>query len=262
MDQFEQKIQRLDTSLFEHILSQSTEEDKQSLLALQAVVRASHPDYVYLEIGSYKGGSLQPYVADPQCARIISIDPRPLTLPDARGVEKYPENSTAQMLQLLAHVPGANIQKILSLEASTETLTPAAIPAAPDFCFIDGEHTNEAALRDARFCLSVVKPGGVIAFHDANLVYEALATWLKELAQSQRAFRPYILPDSVFVIELGAERFWEQEPVRTRLAQNYKAYLAGMLANDWYRYAYHMPTYRFLRRLRRFFFPCRDHGAG
>jgi hypothetical protein len=251
MDDFQQKLKRLDVGLFKHVLSQSTEEDRRSLLALQSAVREEHSEFVYLEIGSYQGGSLQPFVVDPRCKRILSIDPRPYTLPDSRGTEKYPDNSTARMLQWLGQIPGADLAKIQTFEEGTDTLKPEAISVTPDLCFIDGEHTDAAALRDARFCLSVAKPDGCIAFHDANLIYGALDQFLKELQQAGRAFRPYVLPDSLFAIDLGAARYGEVEPVSGRRAENYKAYLAGMLANDWYRYAYHLPVYRFLRKIRR-----------
>jgi hypothetical protein len=99
----------------------------------------------------------------------------------------------------------------------------------------------------------VVEPDGCIAFHDANLVYGALDTFIKELNQSGRPFRPYVLPETIFVIDLGAANYGDVEPVRSRRAANYRAYLGSMMRNDWYRYAYHLPIYRFLRRIRRLF---------
>ncbi len=253
MNDFEASIARLDLGLFRHVLSQCTDDDKRSLLALQCAVRNQSATYVYLEIGSYMGGSLQSYVVDPRCAKIVSIDPRPAQLADTRGTQAYSGNSTAAMLEGLRRIPGADPSKILSLEAGTDTLRPADLGVQPDFCFVDGEHTDEAALRDARYCLSVVRPDGCIAFHDAHLVYVGINTFVKELAESGRTFRPYVLPSSVFVIDLGQARVGDVEPVVSRRRENYKAYLAGMMDNHWYRYAYHLPIYRLLRRIRRIF---------
>jgi hypothetical protein len=253
MNQFHEQIDRLDIGLFRHVVSQSTDRDKASLLALQSVVRQSTATFVYLEIGSYRGGSLQPHVIDPKCSAIVSIDPRPDSLPDSRGKQRYPENSTAAMIEALRKVPGASVAKIKSIEAGTDSLDPSAIQTQPDYCFIDGEHTDEAALRDARFCLSVVKKDGLIAFHDANLIYGALAAFIQELQTSRVSFRASVLPDSIFAIELGHGNFFELEPLRSRIDNSYQAYLSGMLANDWYRYAYHLPIYRMLRKIRRFF---------
>ena len=45
----------------------------------------------------------------------------------------------------------------------------------------------------------------------------------------------------------------ETQPLRSRVEENYKAYLSGMAENDWYRRAYHLPVYRALRKVRRLF---------
>src|ERR1700689_676399 len=119
----DERIERLDLSLFDGGPSQTTEEDKRPLRAAQTAVRRSFPGYVYLEIGSYKGGSLQPYVVDPKCGRIISIDPRPTATPDSRGIFNYERVSTAGMLASLEQIPGADVSKIKTFESTTAGLT-------------------------------------------------------------------------------------------------------------------------------------------
>ena len=105
MSTFEQAIAALDLKLFEKIESQSTEPDKQSLLALQSAVRELRPGYRYLEIGSYLGGSIQPHLLDDKCGHIYSLDKRPLQQPDARGFDyRYLNNSTERMLENLRSV--------------------------------------------------------------------------------------------------------------------------------------------------------------
>ena len=81
MNAFAARLDTLDTSLFAHIRSQSTDDDKRTWLALQRAVRRLKGPYSYLEIGSYLGGSIQPYLVDPLCRRIYSIDRRPLERP-------------------------------------------------------------------------------------------------------------------------------------------------------------------------------------
>src|SRR5437870_2880296 len=83
------------------------------------------------------------------------IDPRLTNCPDTRGPSPYPENTTAGMLESLAKIPNADIDKVQCIEAGTEAIDPATIEPAPHLCLIDGEHTDAATLRDARFCLSV-----------------------------------------------------------------------------------------------------------
>src|SRR5205085_2760876 len=159
----QQKIDRQDISLFDFVLSQSTDNDKKSLLAVQSGLR-ERKSYVYLEIGSYRGGSLQPYLVDPKCRQVISIDPRPYSLPDERGEQlSYFENTTQAMLEALGKVPGGDLAKIKTIEQGTDTLSPTALGCQADFCFIDGEHTDPAVIRDSRFCLAAVAQDGCIA---------------------------------------------------------------------------------------------------
>ena len=81
VDQF---LKNLDTSVFEGIPSQTSDDDRKSLLALQAGVRSRRKTYTYLEIGSFLGGSLQPHLLDRSCERIYSIDKRCVVAPDDR----------------------------------------------------------------------------------------------------------------------------------------------------------------------------------
>jgi hypothetical protein len=250
MNDFEQQIASLDPGLFRHIESQSTGNDRTSLLALHLAFRQSHPSFKYLEIGSHLGGSLQALVRDPRCQSIVSIDPRPRRQPDERGEHyDYVDNSTARMLTLLRQIPGANADKILALDAGTDTLDPERVPGPPDFCFIDGEHTDVAVVRDARFCLRVIHPDGCIAFHDANIIYRGLRGVIGELQRQGMEFRGYHLPDSVFVVELGACAVHQSPPVQRMLLHNHEGYLWSLMANDEYRQTCRRPLFRALRKL-------------
>ena len=82
---FEDRLAGLDISLFSQIPSQTTDADKRSLLAAQVTTRDSPDGYVYLEIGSHLGGSIQPHLLDPKCNKIYSIDKRPSVQPNERG---------------------------------------------------------------------------------------------------------------------------------------------------------------------------------
>jgi hypothetical protein len=107
------------------------------------------------------------------------------------------------MLAYLHTVPGANLGKLRTVDASTEDLFSASFEGA-ELCFIDAEHMHDAALRDARFCRGVVGKEGAIAFHDRRLVRGAIEEFIAELDPD--TFTAYSLPDSVFVIELGSAR--------------------------------------------------------
>ena len=192
-----------DLGLFGYVKAQMSDDDRLALLAVQSALARRLGTFSYLEIGSHLGGSLQPFVADPRCRRIVSIDPRPQEQPDDRGrVYQYAGNSTARMLSLLARVPDADLEKLETIDLSTEDIAPETIER-PDLCLIDGEHTFNAALRDARFCRTVMQGSGVILFHDRDIVESAITTFLRELPGRVVA---YPMRGVVFVVELAPDR--------------------------------------------------------
>ncbi|MEO8574245.1 MAG: hypothetical protein ABI481_09775, partial [Pyrinomonadaceae bacterium] len=137
MSNFESAIAELDLNLFSKIDSQSTENDKRSFLAIQLAVRNLRPGYKYLEIGSYLGGSIQPHLLDDSCARIYSIDKRPVKQPDARGFDyTYLNNSTERMLEKLRTVASDKMDKLVTIDGDSRSIDPAEIEEKVDVCFI------------------------------------------------------------------------------------------------------------------------------
>ena len=198
------RVEALDVGLFKTINSQTKKGDRASLLALHGACAERFGTFGYLEIGSHLGGSLQAVIRDPRVTKIVSIDLRPEATPDERGKAiPYVGNSTQRMLDNLVALPGADVEKLHAIDADTRSLKANDSPIRPELCFIDGEHTVESCLADARFCRSVLADRGAIAFHDTGLIHPAIATFLAELRRDGLKPVAYPLPDVVFVIELG-----------------------------------------------------------
>jgi hypothetical protein len=84
------------------------------------------------------------------------------------------------MVDGLSRVPGADMSKLATFESTTSHMTPADLPQRPDCCFVDGEHTDEAALQDARFSAEALAGEGVIAFHDWGIVRAGIKQFIRE----------------------------------------------------------------------------------
>jgi hypothetical protein len=198
-----ERVDRFDASLFDAIDSETSLDDRTSLLALQSAMARGFSSYSYLEIGSHLGGSIQPHLLDSRCRKIYSIDPRPARQPDNRGiVYDYPENSTQRMLANLRALDG-DLSKIQCFDSDARQLDPSQIADRPHFCFIDGEHTTTAAVSDFQFCRGICHPDAVIAFHDASIIVLALKQILKQLRRQRVEFRAGKLPGEVFFIAFG-----------------------------------------------------------
>lgn len=240
-------------TLFDAVDAQSTPRDRRSLLACQQAVRTLVSPYIYLEIGSHLGGSLQPHVLDPSCAVMHSIDPRPADQPDQRGVRfAYPGNSTARMLENLERLSGDARGRIRCYRQSTPAIDPAIVVPAPHLCFIDGEHTDAAVIADFAFCRTVLAPNGLILLHDAGIVYNALASIVSALDAEGVTYRAAALPDAVFAIEFGAGGLLDGASMAEARRDGYRGYLATLQTNDHYRQFFGRWPFRVLRRLRAF----------
>jgi hypothetical protein len=201
-DAFGRRLEALDLSLFKSIHTESSDGDRKSWLAVQRSVRRP-AGYTYLEIGSHLGGSIQQHLIDPLCRRIISIDKRPLALPDDRGrIIEYEGNSTARMMDNLRRVGPDDLGKIACFDSDARDVPAAEIPEPPDFCFIDGVHVHDAVLSDFKFCLSVCAPDAAICFHDDWVVHRALGEILSSLRHSGVPFTARKLDDLTFGIFL------------------------------------------------------------
>ncbi len=204
MSDFEQRINDLDVRLFEKIDGQSLPADRRSLLAVQRAVRNALGAYTYLEIGSHLGGSLQTHYADPKCKRIYSIDKRPLSQPDERAIDyKYDGNSTERMLVNLRTAYPNVTENLVTMDDDARNIDPQRVEHAPDVCFIDGEHTNDAVYSDFRFCFAVASPNAMICFHDSNLIFAGLDKIKAHLQSESVEFGTMKLGGTVYVILLG-----------------------------------------------------------
>jgi hypothetical protein len=203
MTQFEDCLKRLDLTLFDHIHSQSHRDDKRSWLALQNATRGLGP-YTYLEIGSHLGGSIQNHLVDPKCRRIYSIDKRSVSSSDDRGQpSRYEGNSTERMLENLRAIDRTAVSKVVTFDTDVGDVSRSAIQSPPDLCFIDGEHTRPAVIRDFNFCRSVAAVSSVIYFHDAQVVYRAIADVLTMLRRQRVEHQAAMLGGATFAIAFG-----------------------------------------------------------
>jgi len=176
------RIDRLDLSLFDSIpTALAPNDDLRSLLAVHASL-AARGDFSYLDVRSFLGTRLQAFIADPRCRKVISIDP---------------DRITAHMLERLSAVPGADLTKLVTIDAATEAVDPAELTA--DICFIDGPPTNAVALQDARFCREVIRDRGLILFFDRTRVGDDIRQFLGELP----SYRAYPLAHDIFAVEIN-----------------------------------------------------------
>jgi|SRR5210317_85604 len=135
-------------------------------------------EYNYLEVGVYRGGSLPPHLVNPDCKLIMGVDLFPDLCMDERhtGINYRP--SSFELVVERTTAAGGDASKLKSFVGDIQDLP---VEERYDMCFIDAEHTNAAAFRDAYNALKHMKPNHVMAFHDTTIVYGAIDCWTEYL---------------------------------------------------------------------------------
>jgi hypothetical protein len=246
-----EKIDKLDVSLFETIHSQTSFEEKQSLLAVQRATARKHKEYVYLEIGSYLGGSIQPYIVDDRCKKIYSIDPRPVQQPDDRSpgaIVHYNKNTTERMLNMLDSLDYSDIEKMECFDLDASGVEPAKITSRAQIIFIDGQHTKSAVLSDFQFCSKVVSENGTILFHDFGYIYPAILEICNQLDKQHHTYLALKLEGSLFALFFDSDLV-HTDPYLVSLQKKYQNFWFKFHLNNWLNKYLPYPLLKLIRKL-------------
>lgn len=150
---------------------------------------------VIVEIGSFHGGSLWRWlrmVGQKTDPRVVSIDLRPDprepwydpilhgTLLDAARAQwaEWEPRGALRVFEESSHTPD------LPERVRAACRTDAGAERPVDFLFIDGDHSREGALADFRRYAPLVRPGGIVAFHDVVGLPDVRAAW-EEVAKGR-----------------------------------------------------------------------------
>jgi predicted O-methyltransferase YrrM len=129
---------------------------------LLEMVRALAPRRV-LEIGTANGGTLFLWaqVAAPD-AHLVSADMCPLGLLGRYSAFAMLCRGFARARQRIDLIFGRNSHEAATRDAITQVFGGEPV----DFLFIDGDHSYDGVRRDFELYSALVRPGGLIAFHD------------------------------------------------------------------------------------------------
>lgn len=151
----------------EDILSAVTQEECAKIAELAK-------DKVVLELGSHFGRST---VALASTARVIHAVDWHL------GDIHAGQGDTAPIL--IANLTRYRVRDKVAIHvAKFEDILPLLENAIFDFCFIDALHTKEAVAMDARSVVRLMKPKGVISFHDYGRPEFGVTEAVNEFAKS------------------------------------------------------------------------------
>jgi len=142
-----------------------------------------------VEIGSFKG--LSTIIMAKVAKRVVAIDPF-----DRCEVTRNRDTFPTFRENVYSH--GVE-DKVITIVATAEAACPLIQPHSFDLALIDGEHTYDAVMSNIRVVAPLIKPDGLLLFHDYGHVgfpgvKAAVDTW--------RLSRPFKLVHTLAAVQL------------------------------------------------------------
>ena len=138
-------------------------QNRREIVALATRVRALDPQVV-VEIGTFKGGTLFLWCQVAKPRLVVSID-----LPGGEYGGGFDQRRARLYREFLAARPGSEMALLRAdshLPATRHALLDKLAGAPIDFLYIDGDHSYDGVRADFEDYATLVRPGGLIAFHD------------------------------------------------------------------------------------------------
>jgi len=154
------------------ISSQTSNSDKKVIINIINLIKKNKKKkFNYLEIGSFLGGSLTPFLMENKCKFIMSIDKRNQKQNDERSEEWSYENVSEQdMLNKLKQY-NLNVNKLKTFNGDIKDFKTTT---KFDLAFIDGIHTDINTFSDFLHTLKKINKDSIILFHDSSIIYKSI----------------------------------------------------------------------------------------
>ena len=139
---------------------------------------ASRPHASVLEIGSLYGGTLWYWARLPAIDSLVSVDRPPTSGQMGADIQ-------AARSQWRGWFPNVEFTDIPTNSHDPQTVEAVRHRGPFDFAFIDGDHTYDGVRQDWLLYSPMVRPGGVVAFHDTwptpKRHEPGVVAWVEEL---------------------------------------------------------------------------------
>ncbi|MFN3420404.1 MAG: class I SAM-dependent methyltransferase [Armatimonadota bacterium] len=164
----------------------------EELTALAIIFRCLQPKRI-VEIGTSEGRTtLNLALNAPPDAEIITVDLPPELTGEHRKYSgpNYRQMNIEEPGALFRNHPAASKIKLVFADSTEFDWTP--YERSVDFVFIDGAHDYESVRKDTENALKIIRPGGVIVWHDYG-VWKGVTRCLDEL---RKQFPVVLLKDT------------------------------------------------------------------
>jgi predicted O-methyltransferase YrrM len=145
------------------------------LAYLAGLVKVTKPK-ICLEIGTFNGRTTLHIALNAPDAKIYTLD-----LPNEKREESFKNTELLFDNKKYSYLRN----RIETLYGDSKTFDFSFLENSVEFIFVDGEHSENYLLNDSEIALSVIKPGGVIVWHDYS-VWDGVTRGLDLFAKRNR----------------------------------------------------------------------------
>ncbi len=153
------------------INSQTSDQDKLILLKVINFIKKNKKNFNYIEIGSFLGGSLTPFLIEKKCKFIASIDKRNQKQDDERSEEWSYENISEKDMINGFKKYNLDTSKLKTFNGDIDDYK---TKKKFDISFIDGIHTDVNTFSDFLNVLKIMKKDCIILFHDSSIIFKSI----------------------------------------------------------------------------------------
>ena len=154
------------------INSQTSDIDKLVILNVIKVIKKNKKKFNYLEIGSFLGGSLTPFLSEKKCQLVMSIDKRKQKQDDERNEEWSYKNIDEKDMVNGLKKHGLNTSKLKTFNGDIKNFK---TKKKFDLSFIDGIHTDINTFSDFLNVLKLTTKDCIVLFHDSSIIFKSIS---------------------------------------------------------------------------------------
>ena len=181
------------------------------LAAICKIVRQKQPKKIF-EIGTFDGRTTLNMAANAKEAIVYTLD-----LPESYVAQTKLQIEKGDRIYIIKNECGTCFQgtrymnRIIQLYGDSADFDFSDWYRVTDFVFVDGSHSYEYVMNDAQIALKLVRPDGVILFHDYGGTWSGVNLALEQLFLTNQHFRDlkHIEGTSFAILDLSKRRLSE-----------------------------------------------------
>lgn len=139
-----------------------------------------------IEIGTFEGNTtINLSINLKATSKVYSVDLPEVFIPYAFPVSINENNDLKLLSNSYSQITDHSSRNIVLVKQDSTTIDFRKVFGVVDLCFIDGNHSSEYVQSDTLNCYEILKPGGLIIWHDYGYIF-SVTKFIDEWAENNK----------------------------------------------------------------------------